>query len=104
MSDTPGKRHAKSAEAVETGQRIKSARQAKGLTQGELGDLLNPPTPWRTVSHWEQGDYMPKSPRREQLAVILGLNLGDIDSMSKREMLQELLFLRTRIDQLIVRL
>lgn len=52
------------------GVRIRSARQARGLTQGDLGGRLGvTPT---TVSRWERGQTVPDRDLRHALATVLG--------------------------------
>jgi len=41
------------AETVAVKVRLAEARRRAGLTQPELGDLLDPPVHWRTVQEWE---------------------------------------------------
>lgn len=102
-----------SAEAVEpmSGALIKAAREALGLTQTELGARLTPPAGWRTVAHWEADDFKPKSPRREQLAAILGIPLPGFNGeappliapmgMDRPAIVKELLAIRDRIDKVL---
>lgn len=95
-----------------TGDVIRAARDAMGLTQSELGARLSPPAGWRTVAHWEAGDFRPKSPRREQIAAILGIPLpgfngeappliAPIGGIDRPAIVKELLAMRDRIDKLL---
>lgn len=58
-------------EAVETGQKIKSARIAKGLSMEQLGERLTPPASKGAVSNWENGYNLPTEKRNKQLQSIL---------------------------------
>lgn len=91
-------------EATEEGRRIRKARDEHGMTQSELGQRLMPPTSWRTIAAYEKGTYRPKSPRREQLGLILGIDLGGSTGLERSELLSELLNIRSRVDMLIARL
>ncbi len=63
-----------------TPENMKLRREELGMSQTKLGRLLTPPAGQRTVVHWEQGDYKIKSPRKEQVAKILGLALYHSES------------------------
>ena len=54
---------------------MRAARKATGMSMAQLGDQLDPVTPWRTVYKWETGVNKPKAPRRQQVADLLGLHL-----------------------------
>lgn len=96
-----------------TGEVIRAARDAMGITQGELGARLSPPAGWRTVAHWEANDFKPKSPRREQIAAILGIPLPGFNGeaadvpllqpmgLDRPAIVRELLAMRDRIDRLL---
>lgn len=60
-------------------ERIRAARQAKGLTQRKLGELLgySKASSERTVQRWEAGQYVPIEKIRA-LAAILGLTIDDL--------------------------
>lgn len=53
-----------------TGQRIKQAREEKGLTQRELAELVG--TSRRHVIRWEQGRHLPSRVYAVRLAGALG--------------------------------
>jgi transcriptional regulator with XRE-family HTH domain len=54
------------------GQFIREAREARGLSQGQLGDLLGVSN--RLVSHYETGRVMLTAERLDALALALDLN------------------------------
>lgn len=56
------------------GYAIREARKRKGLTQGQLADLLGVTT--SAVSGWERGDSDPRWSRFSQLAAVLDLGDG----------------------------
>lgn len=61
---------------TKTGLLIKEARQKKGYTQSELGDLLGVTN--KAISRWENGDSFPDIGVLESLASILDLKIQDI--------------------------
>lgn len=90
---------------------MKAARKQLGYTQTQLGQMLDPPVPWRTIAHWEKGDYKPKSPRREQLIRILDLagapeqkpvQTGEVN-LPRHELVRGLLAIRSEVDGLLSR-
>ncbi len=54
--------------------RLVAARIAKGLTQAQLGEKLS--VSQQTVAEWEAGRGFPRRSRREQLAELLGIDVG----------------------------
>ena len=69
--------------SVSTGAAIKRAREAKGLTQPELGALIG--VTFATVSRWELGAY--EVPKRNLFALkaVLGPLAGTVKDQSKRQ-------------------
>ena len=55
------------------GRRIRDTRQDLGLSQAELGRLLNPPVTRQRVSRYESDGYQVKIPTIYRLAVALGV-------------------------------
>ncbi len=55
------------------GERIKAARKVKGLSQEDLGDLLD--VSFQAVSSWETGKFIPDSDHLAALAKALDLSL-----------------------------
>jgi putative ABC transport system ATP-binding protein len=55
------------------GARIKSLREAKGLTQVQLGERVG--VDGMTISRWERGDFLPLSSRIVPLAKALQVDL-----------------------------
>lgn len=61
-------------------QRIQTAREQAGLTQGELGDALDPAVHWRTVQTWESV--------KERVVPFDRLGeIGDVTGVTKRWLL-----------------
>ncbi|MER2552585.1 MAG: helix-turn-helix domain-containing protein [Thauera sp.] len=54
--------------------RLIAAREAKGLTQVQLGEKLG--VSQQTVAEWEAGRGFPRPARRDRLAEILGIEIG----------------------------
>lgn len=55
--------------------RLRTARQARGLTLTGLAARLSPAVTRCTVSHWEAGRYRPKRDNLIRLAAALGVGL-----------------------------
>ena len=51
-------------------------RKAKGLTQEQLGEMLGVSN--KTVSRWENGNYMPDLSLLEPLSSALGITLNEL--------------------------
>lgn len=60
-------------DAPEAGAILRDARNRKALAQREVGELITPPAPWRTIAHYEKGDFKPRPPRRRMLCEVLDL-------------------------------
>jgi len=58
------------------GERIRQAREAKGLSQSGLARLLPGGAEGRDVSRWERGLNMPSWPNLQALAVALDVSIG----------------------------
>lgn len=58
------------------GARIRSAREAKRLSQRELADLIAGPVESNTVSRWERGEIMPSWPYLEAVARALDVTIA----------------------------
>lgn len=56
------------------GQRIKEARKRKGLSQTELAHRLCLKT--QSIQQWESGKTAPRNARIEELATVLGVDVG----------------------------
>ena len=54
------------------GERLRAARQAKGLTQQELAQMSHVALP--TVGLWERGGHLPSYRRKVFLAELLGVD------------------------------
>ena len=73
--------------------------------------MLDPPCGWRTIAHYEKGDYKPKSPRREQIMDILNLTPSNAISvpqsggigLPRHELVKGLLAIRSEVDGLLSR-
>lgn len=63
------------------GQFIAMLRQEKGLTQAELGERLGVTN--KTVSRWENGNYMPDISLLPQLAGELGVGVNELLSSQR---------------------
>ena len=59
-----------------TGQRIRAARKAAGLTQAELAKILN--IPFQGISQWERDVRNPKYKTLQNLANALGVEWTDL--------------------------
>lgn len=59
-----------------TGERIRNARKAKGLSQEQLGEKLG--VSFQAVSTWEQGKFIPDSGHLPRLAKVLGISLDSL--------------------------
>ncbi len=64
------------------GDRIKAARQAKGLSQEQLGEKLG--VSFQAVSTWEQGKFLPDAERLPELAKVLDLSLDSLLSEEEK--------------------
>jgi len=60
----------------EIGKFIAALRRREGLTQQEFGERLGVTN--KTVSRWENGNYMPDIATLEALSVMFGLSINDI--------------------------
>lgn len=63
---------------MDFGEKIKSLREAKGMTQQKLADQLF--VTRQTVSKWEVGSRYPDLLTTKSLAVILGASIDDLVS------------------------
>jgi transcriptional regulator with XRE-family HTH domain len=57
-----------------TGERLREIRKAAGLSQTELGAMLDTPIGQAAIGHWETGLHKPDSDRLFQLADALGVS------------------------------
>lgn len=78
----------KGSDCMDFGEKIKSLREAKGMTQQKLADQLF--VTRQTVSKWEVGSRYPDLLTTKSLAVILGASIDDLVSdeetyMDKRQ-------------------
>ncbi len=62
------------AQLNELGDRVKNARQARGMTQGELGELIG--TSSKTISAIEVGRVEPSITQMQALAAVLEEPIG----------------------------
>lgn len=56
--------------------RIRELREAKGMTQCDLGQLMG--VSHVTVSGWENGTRMPMAARLPDLATVLGVEVNEL--------------------------
>ena len=63
---------------VETGKFIAELRKEKSLTQAQLGDLLGVTN--KTISRWENGNYMPDLAVLQSLCAVLDVNINEMIS------------------------
>ena len=63
---------------VQTGKFIAELRKEKSLTQAQLGDLLGVTN--KTISRWENGNYMPDLAVRQSLCAVLEVNINEMIS------------------------
>jgi len=68
---------------VQTGKFIAQLRKEKGWSQQELGDKLGVTN--KTVSRWENGNYMPDIGILEDLCAVLEINLNELFSGRRLE-------------------
>ena len=90
---------------------MKRARESKGLTQEQLGKMLDPPARQNVIARYERGDYQPRGRRREQ--IIAALELDDQQQpplrqnseigLPRHELVGKLLAMRTDIDNILSR-
>lgn len=59
------------------GQMIRSAREARGLSQDELAELLPGKCRGNQVSKWERGDNRPSQARLDTMVEVLGLDANE---------------------------
>ena len=55
---------------------IQELRKEKGLTQAELGDLLN--ISFQAISKWENGENLPDVQSLENLSIIFNVTIDEI--------------------------
>ena len=58
------------------GEKLKSARLAAGLTQGQLAEKVG--CQQRDISRWEAGQREPKATNLKKLALALGCSMDDL--------------------------
>ncbi|GAA6294326.1 hypothetical protein F220043C3_27600 [Enterocloster asparagiformis] len=63
---------------VQTGKFIAELRKEKSLTQAQLGDLLGVTN--KTISRWENGNYMPDLAVLQSLCAVLEVNINEMIS------------------------
>ena len=63
-------------DTVKTGQFLKELRKAKGFTQEQLGEKVGVTN--KTVSRWENGNYMPPVECLALLSDIYGISINEI--------------------------
>ena len=63
---------------VQTGKFIAELRKEKSLTQAQLGDLLGVTN--KTISRWENGNYMPDLAVLQSLCAVLEVNITEMIS------------------------
>lgn len=92
------------------GERVRAYREAKGLSQGELGDRLTPSRTHAAVSDIERGKTRMNVDLADELATVLGVTrwelLGDDPArvVSQDETVAALLAALVRAEQEIARL
>ena len=70
-------------DTLRTGQFLKELRKEKGFTQEQLGEKLGVSN--KTVSRWENGNYMPPVECLEMLSDLYGISMNEIVSGKKLE-------------------
>lgn len=72
---------------VSFAERLRNTRQAKGLTQAELGRLMDLPDDvgQTRISRYEQGKHFPDPPAAEKLAKALGVPLAYLWASDDRQ-------------------
>ena len=63
---------------VQTGKFIAELRKEKSVTQAQLGDLLGVTN--KTISRWENGNYMPDLAVLQSLCAVLDVNINEMIS------------------------
>ena len=63
---------------VQTGKFIAELRKEKSLPQAQLGDLLGVTN--KTISRWENGNYMPDLAVLQSLCAVLDVNINEMIS------------------------
>lgn len=66
------------------GARIRAQRKRDGLTQTELGELLDPPVIVNVISKIEKGLQRVQLHQLVQIAAILGLSLDELCAVERR--------------------
>ena len=61
---------------IQTGKFIAELRKEKGLTQKELGEIINIDN--RIISKWERGRYAPDITVLKELSVVLGVSITEL--------------------------
>lgn len=85
---------------AEFGQKIKQAREEKGMTQQALADRLY--VTRQTISRWESGTRYPDLPTAKKIADILEIPLDDLLSGEDLEKIKKRIKLQKRKNQLLV--
>ena len=70
-------------DTVKTGSFLKELRKEKGLTQEQLGEKVGVTN--KTVSRWENGNYMPPVECLEMLSDLYGVSINEIVSGQRLE-------------------
>lgn len=65
-------------ERSDLAKKIREAREARGLTQAELGARLNPSMSQSGVANWELGFRVPPASALSQLAEVLDIDAGEM--------------------------
>lgn len=78
------------------GERIRMAREAKGLNQDELAELMKVEPP--TVSRWESGEIRPRPKRLVKLAEILDRTVDWLNGVAAHP--ESIAKLQSRIESL----
>lgn len=73
MTDTSG-RNPLDAESETLGQRVRSARERKGMTQEQLAELVLESGRKATVSQWENDNAAPRAAELKRLCEVLGVS------------------------------
>lgn len=76
---------------VKLGKEIKKWRLNKGYTLSDLGCMFEKEIDKGTVSHWEEGDYLPRIKRIPELVKIMGVTVDELIERCRKETDEEII-------------